>query len=63
MLADHDGLEVARTAPQRAMTLPFGLWMALARATPLAGWRSEDAQAALGDTAPDDPTEELPPCA
>ncbi len=75
MLAGPGGLEVARTAPQRAMTLPFGLWMALARATPLAGWRSEDAQSALGDirgdtapgiapnTAPDTATQELPPCA
>jgi hypothetical protein len=67
MLAGDGDLEVARTAPQRAMTLPFGLWMALARATPLAGWRSEDAQCALGDnsgdTAPDDATEETPPCA
>jgi hypothetical protein len=70
MLADDEGLEVARTPPQRAMTLPFALWMALARATPLAGWRSEDAQSAQGalcdisgDTAPDNPLEELPPCA
>jgi hypothetical protein len=67
MLASDAGLEVARTAPQRAMTLPFGLWMALARATPLAGWRSEEAQSALGDirgdTAPNNATEELPPCA
>ncbi len=53
MLASDAGLEVARSAPKRAMTLPFGLWMALARATPLQGWRSEDAQAALGDTGDD----------
>ena len=62
MLAGPDGLEVARAAPQRAMTLPFGLWMALARATPMAGWRSEDAQSALGDTVRNDPPEEPAPC-
>ena len=65
MLSSAAGLEVARSAPKRAMTLPFGLWMALARATPLDGWRSEDAQAALtslSDTG-DDLNEEPPPCA
>jgi len=62
MLAGPDGLEVARAAPQRAMTLPFGLWMALARATPMAGWRSEDAQSALGDTVRNVPPEEPAPC-
>jgi hypothetical protein len=30
------------------MRMPFHLWMALARATPLEGWRDEDAQAHLG---------------
>ncbi len=30
-------LEVARAAPKRAMKLPFGIWMALAKATPVAG--------------------------
>ena len=49
LLATPDGLEVARPAPQRAMQMPFGLWMALARATPLEGWRSEEAQALLLD--------------
>ncbi len=44
MVAGDDGLDVARPAPKRAMQVPFGLWMALARATPLEGWRSEDAQ-------------------
>ena len=44
-------LDVARPAPKRAMQMPFGLWMALARATPLEGWRLEDAQGQLGDTA------------
>ncbi len=49
LLATPEGLEVARPAPQRAMQMPFGLWMALARATPMEGWRSEDAQALLVD--------------
>ena len=44
-------LDVARPAPKRAMQMPFGLWMALARATPLEGWRLEDAQGRLGDAA------------
>ena len=30
----HGPLEVARPAPQRAMKLPFAVWMSLARATP-----------------------------
>ncbi|NRF69358.1 hypothetical protein HLB44_20370 [Aquincola sp. S2] len=35
MLARDDGaLDVQRAAPQRALKLPFGIWMALARATP-----------------------------
>jgi hypothetical protein len=34
MLADEGGLSVARPAPRRAMRLPLGVWMALARATP-----------------------------
>ena len=50
LVAGADGLEVARPAPRRAMTVPFALWMALARATPLAGWRAEDDQGCLGDT-------------
>ena len=48
--AAEGALDVARAAPKRAMQMPFGLWMALARATPLAGWRLEDAQGQLGDT-------------
>ena len=47
------GLEVLRPAPSRAMPfeagLPFPMWMALARATPLAA--PEDAQQMLGDPA------------
>lgn len=51
LVAGAGGLEVARPAPKRPMQMPFGLWMALARATPLAGWRAEDDQRRLGDTA------------
>lgn len=43
-------LDVARPAPKRPMRMPFGLWMALARATPVEGWRRDDAQGQLGDT-------------
>ena len=62
MLACDAGLEVARAAPQRPMKLPFALWMALARATPLPGWRSEDAQSTLGDTGEIDLNEGAEPC-
>ena len=41
-------LDVARPAPRRAMRLPFPTWMALARATPIEGWRAEEAQGWLG---------------
>jgi hypothetical protein len=50
LVAGSTGLEVARPAPKRAMAMPFQLWMALARATPLPGWRFEDEQGCLGDT-------------
>ncbi len=40
-----DRLEVLRPAPRRAMTLPFAVWMALARANPEP--RDDDAQAPL----------------
>ena len=40
-----DSLEVLRPAPRRAMTLPFAVWMALARANPEP--RDDDAQAPL----------------
>lgn len=46
-------LEVARAAPKRPMQMPFGLWMALARATPLDGWRLEEAQGLLGEAGED----------
>jgi hypothetical protein len=50
LIAGAAGLEVARPAPKRPMRMPFQLWMALARATPLPGWRIEDEQGRLGDT-------------
>jgi hypothetical protein len=46
---DAQGLELARPAPRRAMKLPFHAWMALARATPVDGWRLDDAQLSLMD--------------
>jgi hypothetical protein len=56
LIATDNALEVARPAPRRAPRLPFALWMALARSTPLDGWRLEDAQGHLGDTrTPPDP--------
>lgn len=50
LVASETALEVARPAPKRALQMPFGVWMALARATPLEGWRLDDAQGQLGDT-------------
>lgn len=48
MFAPERGpLEVARPAPQRSMSLPFMVWMALARATPEA--TQDDAQRWLCD--------------
>ncbi|APW39216.1 hypothetical protein RD110_20005 [Rhodoferax koreense] len=54
LLLEQNRLHVARKAPRRAITrLPFGLWMALAKATPMAGL-DEDNQALLGEpTAPE----------
>jgi hypothetical protein len=49
LIATEHALDVARPAPKRAMRLPFPTWMALARATPLDGWRGDDAQLLLGD--------------
>jgi hypothetical protein len=48
MIAGDTTLEVARPAPKRAMRLPFPTWMALARATPMDGWRAEEVQGSLG---------------
>ena len=49
MVATDKLLDVARPAPKRALRLPFGAWMALARATPVEGWRNEEAQGWLRD--------------
>ena len=48
LLAGDAGLEVARAAPKRPMRMSFGLWMALARATPVDNGEDQDAQAWLG---------------
>ena len=53
LLAGDDALEVARAAPKRPMQMSFGLWMALARATPVDNGLDQDAQSWLGDTDPD----------
>jgi hypothetical protein len=50
ILADAQGLEVARPAPARGLTLPLAVWMALARATALAS--DDDVQAWLGESPP-----------
>ena len=55
LIATEDRLLVARAAPKRPMRIGFALWMALARATPVEGWRLDDAQAALGDGTFDEP--------
>ena len=47
LIATASGLECARPAPPRAGRMRFDLWMALARATPLAP-DDDDAQARLG---------------
>lgn len=48
LVASETGLDVARPAQKRAMTLPFGTWLALARATPVDGSAGVD-QLLLGD--------------
>lgn len=48
LVATDGALEVARPAPKRAMQMPFGLWMALARSAPMDGWQLDDAQGLLG---------------
>ena len=48
LVAGDSGLVVARPAPKRPTRIGFALWMALARATPVEGWRLDDAQGALG---------------
>lgn len=48
LVLEQGRLVVARAAPRRTReSLPFGVWMALAKATPVAGL-DEDAQALLG---------------
>ncbi|MET0335370.1 MAG: hypothetical protein ABW190_13940 [Rhizobacter sp.] len=47
MANDGAALEVLRPAPKRPMAMSLSLWMALARATPMDGWRHEDAQGQL----------------
>lgn len=48
LVAGEGALEVARPAPRRAQRLPFAIWMALARATPVEG-QLDEAQLWLGD--------------
>jgi len=48
LVASERGLEVGRPAPKRPTRIGFALWMALARATPVDGWRLDDAQMPLG---------------
>lgn len=49
LIATETGLEVARSAPKRPMEVPFGLWMVLAKSTPVEGWRRGEEQGFLGD--------------
>jgi hypothetical protein len=51
LVAETERLVVARAAPKRPTTVGFSLWMALARATPIDGWRLDDTQGALGGDA------------
>jgi len=51
LVASERGLDVARAAPKRPTRIGFALWMALARATPVEGWRLDDAQLPLGGAA------------
>ena len=48
LVASEGRLDVARPAPRRAQRLPFAVWMALARATPVEG-SLDEAQLWLGD--------------
>lgn len=50
LVIEQGRLVVARAAPRRSRSgLPFGVWMALAKATPVSGL-DEDAQAMLGSS-------------
>ena len=48
LVATGDAFVVARPAPRRPARIGFALWMALARATPVDGWRLDDCQLPLG---------------
>jgi hypothetical protein len=48
LVAEADRLVVARVAPRRPLRMGLAMWMALARATPVEGWRLDDAQGSLG---------------
>lgn len=52
IVASGAALDVARAAPKRPARMAFGLWMALARATPVDGCEALDAQGRLGDETP-----------
>jgi hypothetical protein len=52
MLMENQRLVVARAAPRRRrQDLPFGVWVALAKATPVAGL-NEDTQGLLAESEP-----------
>lgn len=54
LLVDNGRLVVARAAPRLArQSLPLGVWMALAKATPVAGL-NKDEQGMLGECRPHD---------
>ena len=54
--ADAPRLVVARPAPRRARVLPFGIWLALAKATALSVFGDDDQQLLVPcDAGPDDP--------
>jgi hypothetical protein len=53
MIERAGALEIARSAPRRALRLPFATWMALARATPEPA--EDPPQSALGDPGHDVP--------
>ena len=53
LIADGAALDVARPAPKRPARLPFAVWMALAKATPVPGWRQDESQGWLGDPGPE----------
>ncbi len=61
IVAEDTGLDVARPAPRRAASVPFGVWMALAKATPVDGWRHDEAQDWLRDAGPGADGDGAPP--